>query len=174
MKKLLAVLLAIVMVFSITTLAFAEDATDPSTTTTTAAGFDFSNISGAINEIINKIVAALQGDILATVQQYIQKIVDAIEGVLPQASVLGAVADLEGALGNLPIVGDVFNYVKGLIDCLKQKIKDLYAGCTETTCEETEAAAPADTGSSSIGIVAFAAVSVAAAAAFVCTRKKED
>ena len=173
MKKLLAVLLAIVMVFSITTLAFAEEAEDP-TTTTAAAGFDFSNISGAINEIINKIVAALQGDVLATVQQYIQKIVDAIEGVLPQASVLGAVADLEGALGNLPIVGDVFNYVKGLIDCLKQKIKDLYAGCTETTVEETEAAAPADTGSSSIGIVAFAAVSVAAAAAFVCTRKKED
>ena len=175
MKKLLAVLLAIVMVFSITTLAFAEDATGDSTTTTeAAAGFDFSTITGSINEIINKIVAALQGDVLATVQQYIQKIVDAIEGVLPQASVLGAVADLEGALGNLPIVGDVFNYVKGLIDCLKQKIKDLYAGCTETTVEETEAAAPADTGSSSIGIVAFAAVSVAAAAAFVCTRKKED
>jgi len=174
MKKLLAVLLAIVMVFSITTLAFAEDAADDSTTTEAAAGFDFSTITGSINEIINKIVAALQGDVLATVQQYIQKIVDAIEGVLPQASVLGAVADLEGALGNLPIVGDVFNYVKGLIDCLKQKIKDLYAGCTETTVEETEAAAPADTGSSSIGIVAFAAVSVAAAAAFVCTRKKED
>ena len=40
-----------------------------------------------------------------------------------------------------------------------------------TTVVETTAAAPADTGSASVGIAVFAAVSVAAAAAYVCTKK---
>ncbi len=172
MKKLLAIVLAIVMIFSMSAIAFAEgeDAADEAP----AAAFDFSKISESINAVISQIVAALQGDVLATVQQYIQKIVDAIEGLLPENDVLGAVADLEGALGNLSIGSDLFSYVKNLINTLKQKIKDFYCHETETVVEETEAEAPVDTGSTSIGIVAFAAVSVAAAAAYVCTRKKED
>ena len=55
---------------------------------------------------------------------------------------------------------------------LKQKIKDFYSGNKETAVEETAAVAPSDTGSSAAGIAVFAAMSVAAAAAFVCTRKK--
>ncbi len=171
MKKILAVLLAMVMVFSMGAIAYADDAAEAEAP---AAAFSFDKITESINGIINQIVAALQGDILAQVQAYIQQIVDAIEGKLPQADVLGAVADFENILFSIPVAGDILSYCKNLIDTLKQKIKDLYIGCTETTAEETEAEAPVDTGSSSVGIVAFAAVSVAAAAAFVCTRKKED
>jgi hypothetical protein len=174
MKKILAIVLAVVMIFSMSAIAFADDTGSSAPETTTAAPAVNFNIAESINNIINQIVAALQGDVLATIQGYIQQIVNAIEGLLPQSDVLGAVADLEGALGGLNLGGDLFSYVKNLINTLKQKIKDFYCHETETVVEETEAEAPVDTGSTSIGIVAFAAVSVAAAAAYVCTRKKED
>ena len=175
MKKILAVVLAIVMVFSMGAIAYAEDAETPTSAAAEeeAPAVNF-NIADTINNLINQIVAALQGNVLETVKGYIQQIVDAIEGLLPQSDVLGAVADLEGALGGLNLGGDLFSYVKNLINTLKQKIKDFYCHETETVVEETEAEVPVDTGSTSIGIVAFAAVSVAAAAAYVCTKKKED
>ena len=61
MKKILAVVLAIVMVFSMGAIAYAED----DTTTTTAAAEEEApavnfNIADTINNIINQIVAALQ------------------------------------------------------------------------------------------------------------------
>ena len=43
---------------------------------------------------------------------------------------------------------------------------------SETTETTTEVVEPSDTGSASVGIAAFAAISVAAAAAYVCTKKK--
>lgn len=90
------------------------------------------------------------------------------------AGVNGAVAELDGILSGMDLTLPQFDGVCDLVNTLKQKIKDLYAGNIETTIEETEAEAPAETGSANMGIAIFAAISVAAAAAFVCTKKKAE
>lgn len=111
------------------------------------------------------------------IESVIIRLVDFIEnigkGVVPEADVNGAVADLESALGDLQVPG-----VSDLLNQLKAKIKAMYAGEKATTAvEETEeettvVADPPETGSATVGIAAFAAISVAAAAAYVCTKKK--
>ena len=111
------------------------------------------------------------------IEDIIIKLIDLVEngitgGTATQADVAGAISDLEAKIASLPIIGDILTTIHNLITSLKQKIKDLYAGNKETVIEETDAAPSADTGSSSIGIAAFAAISVAAAAAYVCTKKK--
>ncbi|MBR5562058.1 MAG: hypothetical protein IKW12_02805 [Clostridia bacterium] len=100
-----------------------------------------------------------------SIESVIIRLVDFIEnmgGLVSEADVNGVIAELESF--NIP-------GIEGLIDALKAKIKAMYAGETATTVVETTAAAPADTGSASVGIAVFAAVSVAAAAAYVCTKK---
>ena len=112
------------------------------------------------------------------IEDIIIKLIDLVEngigaGTASQADVAGAISDLEAKIADLPIIGDILTTIHNLITSLKQKIKDLYAGNKETEAvEETDAAPSADTGSSSMGIAVFAAVSVAAAAAYVCTKKK--
>lgn len=99
------------------------------------------------------------------IESVIIRLVDFIEnmgGLVSEADVNGVIAELEGF--NIPGISD-------LINALKAKIKAMYAGEVATTVVETTAAAPADTGSASVGIAVFAAVSVAAAAAYVCTKK---
>lgn len=101
----------------------------------------------------------------------IEKIAELGVNAVSQAEVKGAVADLEAALADVKIPK-----MDELLNGLKQKIKDLYAGEVATTVvvEETTVPAPSkDTGSSSVGIALFAAVSVAAAAAYVCTKKSK-
>ena len=117
------------------------------------------------------------------IESVVIRLVDFIEnmgkGLVSQAEVEGAVADLEAELANFSIPG-----VDEILNTIKSKIKNMYAGekattvvvetTTETTTEETttEAVVIEDTGSASVGIAAFAAISVAAAAAYVCTKKK--
>ena len=116
------------------------------------------------------------------IESVIIRLVDFVEnmgkGLVAAAEVEGAVADLEAELANFSIPG-----VDEILNALKSKIKNMYAGekattvvetTTETTTEETttEAVVIEDTGSASVGIAAFAAISVAAAAAYVCTKKK--
>jgi len=112
-------------------------------------------------------------DLWGTVSDIIIRIIDLFENLgtaaTTEADVAGAVDELEAKVASLPIVGDALEYVHNLINSLKQKIKDIYAHDVETVAEE-----PVSTGSTSVGIAAFAAVSVAAAAAYVCTKKKEN
>ncbi len=93
-----------------------------------------------------------------------------------ESDVAGAMTDLESTVNSVDLSGTVLagfiDTVKTIINTIKQKIKDLYSGNKETTVEITEAEAPAETGSANVGIAVFAAISVAAAAAFVCTKKK--
>ena len=118
-------------------------------------------ILNAILEIAKETMGQWDG-----IEDVVIRIIDFIEnigaGLVPEADVNGAIAELEGL--NIP-------GIDGLLDSLKAKIKALYAGEEATTVAETTAAAPADTGSASVGIAVFAAVSVAAAAAYVCTKK---
>ena len=120
-----------------------------------------------IKEILNMIIDIAKATMgqWDGIEDVVIRLVDFIEnigaGMVPEADVNGAIAELEGL--NIP-------GIDGLLDQLKAKIKALYAG-EEATVVETTAAAPADTGSASVGIAVFAAVSVAAAAAYVCTKK---
>lgn len=146
MKKVLALLVALVMAFSMTAMASAADASDA-------------------EAILNDIIAAVEdGSALEAVEGAVIDIIDAIEDTTADlAAVEGEVINLETVLGDIP-------GVDGLVDGLKEVIKGMYAG-EIATVPVTEAEEPADTGSTSAGIVAFAAISVAAAAAYVCTKK---
>ena len=173
MKKVLAIVLALVIALSASSLAFAEeaavDAAAPAASATT-------NIFNVVSGILEDIAAAFKGtSILETIKNIILQIEDLIANFASTSDVAGAIADLEAKIGSFNIAKDIFDYVTGLIDTLKQKIKDLYSGNRETeVIEETEAVASSDTGSSAtLGIVAFAAVSAASAAAYVCLKKKD-
>ena len=213
MKKALAIVLALVMAFSMSAIAFAED---PTTTTTTAAttaaagqtthvynvpwntctkcGANFESeaefnkhvaeckvgetapekdyVDLTVKEILNMIIDLAKSGMAQwdAIESVVIRLVDFLENIgsaaVPQADVEGAVADLESALAPLKSADK-----DSLLDALKAKIKALYAGEVATE-PETEVEEPADTGSASVGIAVFAAVSVAAAAAYVCTKKK--
>jgi|GEM_PF-2909733 len=214
MKKALAIVLTLVMAFSMSAMAFAaETDTDApvvlkcgycgSTYTTEAelvahqavcvdaatdeneceyCGATFSDealynahvdaceedhdlVNLTIKDIVDAIIAIIESENgqWNDIESVITKLMDLAKSgldALTDAEVKGLVEDLEGILG-----GD-----NDLLNALKQKIKDLYAG--ECATEPTEAEKAPDTGSSVAGIAAFAAVSVAAAAAFVCTKKR--
>lgn len=169
MKKVLALALALVMAFSMSAMAFAAD-----TTTTTAAPATTSaelSVKDILNMIIDLVKASMsQWD---AVESVVVRLVDFIENIgsaaVGKADVEGAVADLEAALADAEIPG-----ISDLLNALKAKIKAMYAGEVATTVEATTAAVEKpDTGSSSVGIAVFAAVSVAAAAAYVCTKKSK-
>lgn len=108
------------------------------------------------------------------IESIIIRLVDFVENMgtlaADQAAVLGAVEDLEASFADVKIPG-----LDEILNALKAKIKAMYAGEKATTVvEETTAVVPAETGSSSVaGIAAFAAISVAAAAAYVCTKKSK-
>ena len=174
MKKVLALALALVMALSMGAMAFAADTVADDTTTTTAATTAAADVSvmGILDMLVDIIKASFtQWDAIESV---VIRLVDFIENIgtaaVSEADVKGAVADLEAALAGAEIPG-----VTDLLNQLKQKIKDLYAGEVATTVveETTVVEAPADTGSSSVGIALFAAVSVAAGAAYVCTKKSK-
>lgn len=149
MKKALTIVLALVMALSMSAMAFAADeATD-------------------VNAILGDIVAAAEDSSASwdAVEGAITDVIDAIEDKTADlAAVEGEVINLETVLADVP-------GVDGLLDSLKSTIKGLYAGEVATLPETTKAEEPATTGSTSVGIAAFAALSVAAAAAYVCTKK---
>lgn len=205
MKKVLALALALVMALSMGAMAFAAEGGTTTTTAAAKAdepvkicpvcknefvdadayndhiaicknrntgfnaNFNIQEILAAIIELVK--TNAGQWDAIESV---IVRLVDFIENIgtaaVGEADVKGAVADLEAALAGAEIPG-----VTDLLNQLKQKIKDLYAGEVATTVVEptTEAQKAPDTGSSSVGIALFAAVSVAAGAAYVCTKKSK-
>ena len=211
MKKALAIVLALVMAFSMSAIAFADPAPTPATpaeqTThpykvpwntctkcganfeseaefnkhvaeckvgdTTAAAPEKDYVDLTVKEILNMIIDLAKSGMAQwdAIESVVIRLVDFLENIgsaaVPQADVEGAVADLESALAPLKSADK-----DSLLDALKAKIKALYAGEKATTEAETSAEAPADTGSASVGIAVFAAVSVAAAAAYVCTKKK--
>ena len=122
-----------------------------------------------VKEILAMIVDVAKSSMTQwdAIESVVIRLVDFLENIgsaVAPADVEGAVADLEAALKGV-------DGVDGLLDALKAKIKALYAGEVATE-PETEVEEPADTGSASVGIAVFAAVSVAAAAAYVCTKKK--
>ena len=115
-------------------------------------------------------------DILYKIFDYITAFIDARVGggTGDVEGVNGAVAELDCALADIDLSLPQFNGVTDIVDSIKQEIKKIYAGEIETTVEETEAEALPDTGSANLGLTVFAALSVVAAAAFVCAKKKAE
>lgn len=212
MKKTLAIVLALVLAFSMTAMAFAAD----TSTTAAAAGSAVGGQVGSydhnkcpkcgaafvdeaeynkhvsictfgdeapaatekdyvdltVKDVLNAIVELVKSgnaqwdDIESVVTRLIDLVENLLKGItVPEADVNGAIDDLKTKVGDSGKLGD-------LLDALKAKIKSFYAGDKATTEATTAAEEPANTGSATAGIAAFAAISVAAAAAYVCTKKK--
>lgn len=211
MKKTLAIVLALVLAFSMTAMAFAAD----TSTTAAAAGSAVGGQVGSydhnkcpkcgaafvdeaeynkhvaactygesapattkdyvdltVKDVLNAIVELIKSSNTQwdDIESVVTRLVDLVENLLkgitvPEADVNGAIDDLKAKVGDSGKLGD-------LLDSLKAKIKSFYAGDKATTEATTAAEKPAETGSATAGIAAFAAISVAAAAAYVCTKKK--
>ena len=209
MKKLLAVILAVITAFSCSAIAFAVEIPVSYTQHINGEGYmcpecgkvftDYNAYNAHLDEedaaaleakkntpffdlqasgIVSRLIHVFKTETSwwDEVESIIIRLVDLVENLMTggkaEADVAGAISDLEAKVASLPIIGEVLSTIKSLITSLKQKIKDFYSGNKETAVEETAAVAPSDTGSSAAGIAVFAAMSVAAAAAFVCTRKK--
>lgn len=202
MKKVLALALALIMALSMGSMAFAANtcgfckstfdgdldehiANCPKAQTTTAAPteaptkapFEEAVLEGlTIKGILDLIVDIAKASMSQweNIESIVIKILDLVQGMgdalVSEADVKGAVADLEASLADVK-EGAAKDKLASLINGLKAKIKALYAG--EKATDVTEVETPADTGSASVGIAVFAAVSVAAAAAYVCTKKKD-
>lgn len=211
MKKTLAIVLALVLAFSMSAMAFAAEG---DTTTTAAAAapvvggdghYDYNTCKkcGAnfVNEqqFNNHVAACTYGveaessnffsdlsikDVLSAVvelvkssntqwddiESVVNRLVDLVEKLLSGITV--SEADVNGAIDDLKAKTTGDSKLCDLLDSLKAKIMSFYAGDKATTEATTAAEEPADTGSATAGIAAFAAISVAAAAAYVCTKKK--
>lgn len=188
MKKVLALALALIMALSMSAMAFAADETAasgdvnvnvniniPATEATEATEAEDDAATLDVVSILNMIIDLVKSSMTQwdDIESIVVRLVDFLENigsaVVGKADVEGAVADLEAALADVEIPG-----LSDLLNTLKAKIKAMYAGEVATTVEvTTEAEAKPDTGSSSVGIAVFAAVSVAAAAAYVCTKKSK-
>ena len=132
------------------------------------------DVTAVIEDVVNAIVeivkanTGMSGDIASVISKLMDFVAGLLDGILASESgVNGIVADLEALVAGfdfeIPVLSDLINSLKNLI-------KDLYAG--EIATLPTEPEETPVTGSSSVGIAVFAAVSVAAAAAYVCTKKK--
>lgn len=134
---------------------------------------DYINLD--VKTILDMIIDLVKSNLTqwGDIESVVVRIIDFVENMgtlgADKASVLGAVDELEASLADVKIPG-----LDELLNQLKAKIKAMYAGEKATTIEVTTVVEkPAETGSSSVaGIAAFAAISVAAAAAYVCTTKK--
>lgn len=183
MKKVLSVVLALALCFALCVPSFAADTQDPVDMIADAisgAGIDLGAITDVLSGLGNFDIGSLTGGDFD-----ISAITDMLGG-LSDFDITSLKDTIVGALGSIGGGDfDIAGIINGLADNeLAQLIAQLYSIApaeTETTTEPTEAPTEAptepevipDTGDSAIGIAVLGVVSVAAAAAFVCTRKKE-
>ena len=184
MKKVLSVALALVLCLAMCVPAFAADTKDPVDQIADAisgAGIDLGAITDMLSGLGDFDISSITGgdfDIGALTEML---------GGLSDIDISSLKDTLLGALGGIGGGDfDIAGILNGLQDNeLAQLIAKLYSiapveketeAATEAPTEaptETEPEEIPETGDSSVGIAVLGVISVAAAAAFVCTRKKE-
>lgn len=184
MKKVLSVALALVLCLAMCVPAFAADTKDPIDQIAGAldgAGIDLSAITDKLSGLGDFDLSAITGGDFD---------LSALTDMLGGLSDIDISSIKDTLLGTLGGIGggdfDIAGILEGLKDNeLAQLIAKIYSiapvekeTSTEapTTTEaptETEPEEIPETGDSAVGIAVLGVVSVAAAAAFVCTRKKE-
>lgn len=146
-------------------LAADEKIADHVCPTEAATEKDYINLT--VKDVLDAIVELAKAGMTqwADVENVVIKIVEFLDGLVKgttNGKVDGLIAELEGLFEGVELPG-----ITELINALKEKILSWYTPDVFTTDVEP----PVDTGSAPVGIAVFAAVSVAAAAAFVCTKK---
>ena len=166
MKKVIAIALALVFALSMSTIAFADETPD------------LASVSSTIENIVDSTGLSAGTDIFSAITNAAAQTLEAISKfditAVNDNAIAGVIDDFRSALENVGI-STSSGTIAQLFSNLKQKIKDLYSGEVETEVEVEEvtyAEAPVETGSASAGIAAFAVISAAAAAAYVCSKKK--
>lgn len=185
MKKVLSVALALVLCLAMCVPAFAADTKDPVDQIAGAlegAGIDLNAITEKLSGLGDFDISSITGGDFD-----ISALTDMLGG-LSDVDISIIKDTLLGALGNIGGGDfDIAAILNGLQDNeLAQLIAKIYSiapvekdsteAPTETETEaptETEPEEIPETGDSAVGIAVLGVVSVAAAAAFVCTRKKE-
>jgi hypothetical protein len=145
----------------------------------------YNNVNYHWSEYVGMTLPALMDQFVSYVQasgvmQFIidiaYQVFDAVmaymKGTGTEAEVAGATDKLDSALAGIDLEAANLTGIKDFITAIKQKVKDFYAHDCETVVEVTDAEAPVDTGSATAGIAAFAVIAAAAAAAYVCSKKK--
>ncbi|MBR0121292.1 MAG: hypothetical protein IJM10_05835 [Clostridia bacterium] len=162
MKKVLSIVLALVFALSMSTIAFADETPD------------LAGVSSTIENIVDSTGLNAGTDIFSAITNAAAQTLEAISKfditAVNDNAIAGVIDDFRGALENVGI-STSSGTIAQLFSNLKQKIKDLYMPAAATV--EPEECAPATGSSATAAIAAFASISVAAAAAFVCTKKKE-
>ena len=162
MKKVIAIALALVFALSMSTIAFADETPD------------LASVSSTIENIVDSTGLTAGTDIFSAITNAAAQTLEAISKfditAVNDNAIAGVIDDFRGALENVGI-STSSGTIAQLFSNLKQKIKDLYTGSAAPAINDDCDDVP--TGSSATGaIAAFAAISVAAAAAYVCTKKK--
>ena len=169
MKKLLSALLALTLVFSLSVMAAAEDTTAaPTTAAPTTCCPDpvdtFEELLALIQSDEFKADLKAATDKLAEIAKDTEKIAPFVDDLLVKIEEKTgvSVADLKTKLGE----SEIFN---AFAKIYMPAIPTTAAPVVTTTVKATEVP---KTGSAVGGIAIFATLSIAAAAAFVCTKKK--
>lgn len=158
MKKIITIALALVFALTLSTGAFANAA------------------SSDLTDLIAEVEAAIGADeLMALIQGFFADMDLDLDEDMPEGT---SDALAEAIIGALPIDadGDLADRVAGAMsNDFVSFLAGLYCGIEEeTTTRVADDDPPPPTGDSSvIAIAAFATISVAAAAAFVCLKKKE-
>ena len=161
MKKVIAIALALVFALSMSTIAFADETPD------------LASVSSTIENIVDSTGLSAGTDIFSAITNAAAQTLEAISKfditAVNDNAIAGVIDDFRSALENVGI-STSSGTIAQLFSNLKQKIKDLYmpAAASVEPQEET----PATGSSATAAIAAFASISVAAAAAYVCTKKK--
>ena len=125
MKKVLAIVLALVIALSASSLAFAAPATGTDASDTDA--------EYSIQTLLDTLKGIFTGDkeladLWDQIEGLFNKVVDMVKNIGNGAcaeDVLGAVDDLDAKIEDLPIVGDIYKTIKNIIQTIKEKIKPL-------------------------------------------------
>ncbi len=192
MKKLVSILLALVMVLSMGTIAFAEEPVSESETETAAAteeGVSVAEIVELFKQVFAQVDLETIGFVYEQTKVTIEKIADVIaplfgaENGAPSFSLaevpamvmntfIDGVAKLFGT-DRQSIIDKLLEipFVKEIMGWYGYKPVETTAPTTEAPTEAPVETEVPDTGAAA-GIAAFASLSVAAAAAFVSKKKK--